>query len=197
MGGGGACSIQPLTSVIRLYRAGKKIAGSVMVVAEDKKTRRLNKKTCVAHACWMSPTDNPQEELPAWKTSSGCVRMQTRTRRSRFSSFIKKGGFLCVEISACGLHANSHLLLFYTLQLQKSRPVHRAVSGLVRLRSLLTPPGAYDRCRSTKRTPAAKCGGTQTGRSDACMQSMHEVTRMHVFVRTSPPWAHPTAHLWQ
>lgn len=44
---------QPFTSVIRLYRAGKKIAGSVLVVAEDEKTRRLNKKTCVAHALWL------------------------------------------------------------------------------------------------------------------------------------------------
>lgn len=48
--GGGEGMFQPLTSVIRLSRAGKKIAGSVLVVAEDEKTRRLNKKTCVAHA---------------------------------------------------------------------------------------------------------------------------------------------------
>lgn len=46
-------AFQPLTSVIRLSRAGKKIAGSVLVVAEDEKTRRLNKKTCVAHALWL------------------------------------------------------------------------------------------------------------------------------------------------
>lgn len=38
------------TSVIRLSRAGNKIAGSVVVVAEDEKTRRLNIKTHVAHA---------------------------------------------------------------------------------------------------------------------------------------------------
>jgi len=44
---------QPFTSVIRLYRAGKKIAGNVLVVVEDEKTRRLNKKTCVAHALWL------------------------------------------------------------------------------------------------------------------------------------------------
>lgn len=48
--GAGEGTFQPLTSVIRLSRAGKKIAGSVLVVAEDEKTRRLNKKTCVAHA---------------------------------------------------------------------------------------------------------------------------------------------------
>lgn len=41
---------QPRTSVIRLSRVGKKIAGSVLVMAEDEKTRELNKKTCVAHA---------------------------------------------------------------------------------------------------------------------------------------------------
>lgn len=44
---------QILTSVIRLYRAGKKIAGSVLVMAEHEKSRRLNKKTCVAHALWL------------------------------------------------------------------------------------------------------------------------------------------------
>lgn len=49
-GAGGEGWFQTLTSVIRLSRAGKKIAGSVLVVAEDEKTRRLNKKTCVAHA---------------------------------------------------------------------------------------------------------------------------------------------------
>lgn len=48
--GGGEDTFQPLTSVIRLSRVGKKIAGSILVVAEDEKTRRLNKKTCVAHA---------------------------------------------------------------------------------------------------------------------------------------------------
>lgn len=50
---GEPCTFQPLTSVIRLSRAGKKIAGSVLVVAEDEKTRRLNKKTYVAHALWL------------------------------------------------------------------------------------------------------------------------------------------------
>lgn len=53
--------LQPLTSVIRLSRVEKKIAGSVLVMAEDEKTR-LNKKTCVTHALgligcvpWITP----------------------------------------------------------------------------------------------------------------------------------------------
>lgn len=72
-----------------------------MVVAEDKKTRRLNKKTRVAHAHWMHPMDYPQEVLPAWKTSSGCVHMQTGRRG--FSSFMKK-------IKIFGLYACSFCL---------------------------------------------------------------------------------------
>lgn len=70
-GGGGKGKFQALTSVIRLSRAGKKIAGSILVVAEDEKTRRLNKKnmrrTCTV-ADWMCLMDYPQEALPAWKT---------------------------------------------------------------------------------------------------------------------------------
>lgn len=66
--GGGEVAVrersQLLTSVIRLSRVGKKIAGSVVVMAEDEKTRRLNKKTCVAHAlCLIGcvPWITPQE----------------------------------------------------------------------------------------------------------------------------------------
>lgn len=62
IGGGEGAFQKPLTSVIRLSRAGKKIAGSILVVAEDEKTRKLNKKTCVAHALrligcvpWITP----------------------------------------------------------------------------------------------------------------------------------------------
>lgn len=86
---GGGVRSQPLTSVIRLSRVGKKIAGSVLVMAEDEKTRRLNKKTCVAHALrligcvpWITPerccqlgkharahahthTQNKQDSFPA------------------------------------------------------------------------------------------------------------------------------------
>lgn len=89
---GGRERSQPLTSVIRLSRVGKKIAGSVLVMAEDEKTRRLNKKTCVAHAlCLIGyvPWITPQELLPAWKTHTHthtCIRhINTLTLIQRFS----------------------------------------------------------------------------------------------------------------
>lgn len=52
-----------------------KIAGSVLVVAEDEKTRRLNKKTCVAHAprligCVLGII-HPHPPTPGWVGVSG------------------------------------------------------------------------------------------------------------------------------
>lgn len=48
---GEVCSC--LTYVIRLSRAGKKTAGSFLMVAEDEKTRRSNKKPYVAPTPWL------------------------------------------------------------------------------------------------------------------------------------------------
>lgn len=52
------------------------------MVAEDEKTRRLNKKTCVAHALRLIgcvPWIIPRRQLPAWKThGGGCVHTHAR-----------------------------------------------------------------------------------------------------------------------
>lgn len=44
-----------------------------MVVAEDKTSRRLSKKTRVTHACWTCLVDYPQEASSAWKQKAVAV----------------------------------------------------------------------------------------------------------------------------
>lgn len=121
---------QPLTSVIRLSRVGKKIAGSVLVMAEDEKTRRLNKKTCVAHAlCLIGcvPWITPREVLPAWKAHTHtrtCTRMHEASQHtnSDYTTSFQR------QIYTCGPDVPA--LLWPSLRLVLQFPLRSLTRGL-------------------------------------------------------------------